>query len=80
MGKDGKVVSDAQKRATAKYEKQNYDKILLRLRKGTKDRILSCVGENGSINGFISELIERELRTAMPQPDMDQQTDGNATT
>lgn len=64
MGKDGKVVSDAQKRATAKYEKQNYDKILLRLRKGTKDRILSYIGENGSINGFITELIERELRTA----------------
>lgn len=31
-------VSDAQKRATAKYEKEAYDKVLVRFPKGTKKR------------------------------------------
>ena len=61
MGKNGKPVSEAQKRATAKYEKQNYDKILLRLKKGVKDRIIEKIGSNGSINGFIAEAIELKL-------------------
>lgn len=34
----------AQKRATAKYEKENYDKILVRFPKGTKERILETGG------------------------------------
>ena len=61
MGRDGKPVTEAQKRATAKYERENYDKILLRLRKGTKDRILQKIGEDGSVNGYIAELIYNDL-------------------
>ena len=33
-------VTEAQKRATAKYERENYDKVLTRFPKGTKERIL----------------------------------------
>ena len=51
-------------RATAKWEKENYDKVLVRFPKGTKDKINS-VGAK-SINGFIveavQEKIERELQ------------------
>lgn len=61
MGRDGKPVTEAQKRATAKYERENYDKILLRLRKGTKDRILQKVGADGSVNGYIADLIYNDL-------------------
>lgn len=32
------TVSQAQKKATAKYEQQNYDKVLLRLAKGKKNK------------------------------------------
>lgn len=51
-------VSEAQKRATAKYEKEKYDKILVRFPKGTKDRIK----EKGcSLNSFISDAVIEKL-------------------
>lgn len=56
-------VTEAQKRATAKYERENYDKILTRFPKGTKEKILQTGAE--SVNGFIikavNEKIEREV-------------------
>lgn len=59
-----KKASEAHMRATAKWEKENYDKVLVRFPKGTKDKINS-VGAK-SINGFIveavQEKIERELQ------------------
>lgn len=51
--------SEARLRATAKYEKKKYDKVLLRLPKGTKDRIKEA-GET-SINGYIVKLILEDL-------------------
>ena len=54
------MVSEAQKRATQKWESENYDKILVRLKKGTKDRIIEKTG-GGSINGFIAAAIEKAL-------------------
>lgn len=57
-------VTEAQKRATAKYERENYDKILTRFPKGTKEKILQTGAE--SVNGFIikavNEKIEREKK------------------
>lgn len=55
-------VTEAQKRATAKYERENYDKVLTRFPKGTKERILQTGAK--SVNSFIitavNEKIERE--------------------
>lgn len=48
---DKKRVSQAQKRATAKFEKTNYDKVLVRFPKGIKERIAESGAD--SINGFI---------------------------
>jgi len=62
VGKDGKTVTEAQKRATANYERKNYDKILLRLKKGTKEKIIKKIGENASINGYIADLINKDLK------------------
>ena len=62
MGKDGKTVTEAQKRATANYERKNYDKILLRLKKGTKKKIIEKIGEDASINGYIADLINKDLK------------------
>lgn len=45
-------VSQAHMRATKKWEDANYDKVLLRLPKGTNDRIIAT-GE--SLNGFIKQ-------------------------
>lgn len=49
------AVSEAQKRATAKYEREKYDKVLIRFPKGTKERIQSTGA--GSLNGFIIQCV-----------------------
>ena len=46
-----KKKSAAQQRATARWEKENYDKILARFPKGTKEKILAT--GTASINSFI---------------------------
>lgn len=52
-------VSEAQKKATAKYEKENYDKVLTRFPKGIKDKILSTGAK--SVNSFIIEAVNEKL-------------------
>lgn len=51
-------VSEAQKRATAKFEKERYDKVLTRFPKGTKERILATGAE--SLNGFIISAVNEK--------------------
>ncbi|MGN0500714.1 MAG: hypothetical protein ACI4HK_06160 [Ruminococcus sp.] len=59
-------VSQAQKKATAKYEQQNYDKVLLRLEKGKKDIIKAHAEQNGeSINGFVNRAIDEAMQREM---------------
>lgn len=56
-------VSKAQKKATAKYEQQNYDKVLLRLKSGKKDEIKAHAEEQGeSLNGFINRAIDETIK------------------
>lgn len=52
-------VSEAQKRATAKYEKENYDKVLVRFPKGTKDRIKDTGVD--SVNSYIINCVLNAL-------------------
>lgn len=55
-------VSEAQKKATAKFEKQKYDKVLIRLEKGDKDRIKAHAdSRDESLNGFIKRAIDETL-------------------
>ena len=57
-------VSQAQKKATAKYEQQNYDKVLLRLEKGKKDKIkLHAENRGESLNGFINKAIDEKMES-----------------
>jgi hypothetical protein len=58
--KEKKKVSEAQMRATAEYEKKNYDKVLVRFPKGTKAMIEST---GSSINGFIVAAVNEKLET-----------------
>ncbi len=48
-------VTEAQKKATIKYEKENYDKILVRFPKGTKELIQKSGAT--SINGYIIQCV-----------------------
>lgn len=62
-------VSKAQAKATAKYERENYDKILLRLPKGTKDRIQAT---GSTVNGFIVRAVLEKLETEnRPETDLE---------
>ena len=53
------AVSEAQKKATAKYEKEKYDKILTRFPKNTKDKIKETGAS--SVNNFIVMAVKNEL-------------------
>ena len=48
------MITKAQARATKKYQEKAYDKILLRLPKGTKERIQNV---SDSVNGYITQSV-----------------------
>lgn len=54
-----KKASKAHMRATAKWEKENYDKVLVRFPKGTKEKILDSGAK--SINGYIVQAVTEKL-------------------
>lgn len=53
-----KKASEAHMRATAKWEKENYDKVLVRFPKGTKEKIVKT---GCSLNGFIVSAVNEKL-------------------
>jgi len=62
VGGDDMAYSEAQKRATAKYMKENLDEIKLRVPKGRKDEIKAHAEQRGeSLNGFISRAIDNQI-------------------
>ena len=55
-------VTAAQMKATAKYNKKNYDRIELRVPKGKKQIINDIADKhNISINAFINRAIDKEI-------------------
>lgn len=59
------IKSDANRRAVAKYKKENYDQIQLRVPKGDKDKLKDHAEKQGeSLNSFLcraaSETMERD--------------------
>lgn len=58
-----KKASDAHMRATAKWEKENYDKVLVRFPKGTKEKINNT---GNSLNGFIVAAVNEKLQRDTP--------------
>lgn len=59
------AISESQRKAVAKYNAANYDRVELRLPKGTKETVQThaeAQGEslNGFINRAISETMERD--------------------
>lgn len=54
--------SEAQKEATARYNKKTYDRIEIKVKKGRKQQILAYAkSQNKSTNKFIVDLIDREM-------------------
>ena len=56
------MVTKAQMKATAKYEKANYDDIRLRVKKGQREQIKAYAESQGkSLNSYINELIQADM-------------------
>lgn len=56
------AISEAQKRAVAKYNAKAYDRIELKVPKGKKEEIKKTADKCGrSLNGFISEAIDEKM-------------------
>lgn len=54
--------SEAQKRATVKYRKENYDRIMLEIKRGAKDEWKgAAAGAGESLNGFIVKAVEERI-------------------
>lgn len=55
--------TSAQIKATNKYDKENYDRVYLFLKKGTKDIYKKLATEEGlSLNAWITKAIEEKAR------------------
>ena len=55
-------ISDAQKKATAKYVKNNYDRHVLTMPKGKKATLQSHAAARGeSLNGFVNRAIDEAV-------------------
>ncbi len=56
--------SDAQKEATARYNKKSYDRIDLIVKKGQRQVIKEFAARQGkSLNRFIVDLVEKEIQS-----------------
>ena len=56
------MVSDAQKRATKKYQSAHYDRVVTLLRAGGKDALKDhCAARDKSVNSFILRAIRYAL-------------------
>ena len=57
------AISEAQRRAVAKYKKKSYDRIDLSVPKGKKAVIQKAAQAQGeSINSFVNRAIDNELK------------------
>ena len=55
--------TDAQKRATAKYNAKAYDRIEIKVKKGQKEVIQKRAEKQGkSLNSYIVDLIETDMQ------------------
>lgn len=63
------IRSDAQRRAVAKYNAANYERVELRLEKGKKDVVKAhAEGHGESLNGFINRAIDEAMERDGSQP------------
>ena len=58
------AVSKAQQRAVAKYMKNNYDELKVRIKKGLKDTIdLEAKEHNESLNAYVKRAIQAQYKS-----------------
>ena len=68
----GAYYSEAQNKASQRYQKKAYDTYLIRLYKGQKDQIQAYAESNGeSLNGYINRLIAEDMGDKLSKPNKD---------
>lgn len=57
------MYSEAQKKATAKYQKKTYDDVRVRVPKGYRDEVLAKAAQisQTSVNDFIRKAVEEKI-------------------
>lgn len=56
-------ISKAQQKATAKYVRQNYDRIEVKVPKGDKEVLQAHAAKQGeSLNGFVNRAITEQVK------------------
>lgn len=56
-------ISEAQKRAVAKYNAANYERVELRMEKGKKDIVKAFAESHGeSLNAFVNRAIDEAMQ------------------
>lgn len=64
-------VSKAQQRAVAKYMKNNYDEIKIRVEKGKREIIRKAAEQVGeSVNGYIKKAIDDRMQQDSQNPSL----------
>jgi len=62
-------MSEARKRANAKYDKENYQYISFKAKKGSRERIIQAAeATNETVNGFIRGTLNKAVETAIGRP------------
>ena len=56
------TVSEAQKRAQAKYDKANTKQVIMKLNKITDADILGVLDQTPNVQGYIKQLIRDDIR------------------
>lgn len=55
-------ITPAQRKAVGKYEAENYDKVLIRMYKGEREKIKAAAERSGlSLNAYIMETVRERL-------------------
>ena len=58
------AVTKAQQKATAKYVKNNYDRIEVKVNKGAKSLIeAAATANNESVNGYVKRTVKAQYET-----------------
>ena len=58
------AISKANRKAVAKYKKNNYDRLELSVKKGHRETITDIAkSQNKSLNGYIKEAVQEKIRT-----------------
>ena len=67
--KEKAPVSEARKRANAKYDKENYQYITFKAKKGSRERIAQAAEAAGeTVNGFIRVTLNRAVEDFTGSP------------